>query len=363
MKEYLTSYLPVWAISVVATLLIAAAALAVALLAHMFLFRVAGRLARKSRNGVDDIFVARFRRPSRWIFVLIVMVISLRAAPLGEEGRGWLVYLSGFIIPVLIGWLALALLQSLSAVIVLNADISTPDNLAARRKRTRIGIISRICTFAIIFLTICMLLLNIPGVRSVGVTLMASAGLAGLAVGAAAQPMLKNLIAGIQMAFSEPIRLDDVVIMDGEWGRIEEIRLTYVVVKIWDERRLVVPVSKFLETSFQNWTRESSQLLGTAFLYVDPTADVPRLRSKLDEVVRAHPKWDQRVIGLQVTDVRPEVMELRALVSAADAGNAFDLRCDVREAMMAFIAAEMPQAMPHGRTIMSGQVETSSSAG
>jgi small-conductance mechanosensitive channel len=199
-----------------------------------------------------------------------------------------------------------------------------------------------------------MMLISIPSVRSIGVTLVASAGLAGLAVGAAAQPALKNLIAGIQMVFTEPIRIDDVVIMDGEWGRIEEIRLTFVVVRIWDDRRLIVPVSKFLEDSFQNWTRETSQLLGTAFLRVDPTADVARLRAHLEQVVKANPKWDGRVCGLQVTEIYVDHIELRCLVSARDASLAFDLRCDVREAMIAFLTSEMPDALPRRRTELTG---------
>lgn len=151
------------------------------------------------------------------------------------------------------------------------------------------------------------------------------------------------------MAFTEPIRIDDVVIIDGEWGRIEEIRLTYVVVAIWDERRLVVPVSKFLEESFQNWTRNSSQLHGTAFFWLDPTADIPRLRARLEELVRANERWDGRGFVLQVTDTRPDAIEVRALVTARDAANAFDLRCDIREGMLAFIRDEMPEALPRGR--------------
>jgi small-conductance mechanosensitive channel len=194
-----------------------------------------------------------------------------------------------------------------------------------------------------------MMLLSIPGVRNVGVTLMASAGLAGLAVGAAAQPALNNLIAGVQMAFTEPIRIDDVVIIAGEWGRIEDIRLTYVVVRVWDDRRLIVPVSKFLDEPFQNWTRDSSQLLGSAFFYVDPTADVPRIRSALEAIVKAEPLWDRRFFNLQVTDIKSDVMELRVLVTAADAGRAFDLRCAVREKLIGHIAAEMPQALPRHR--------------
>jgi small-conductance mechanosensitive channel len=345
-----------WLFHLGVTLLILLAAALTAVILHLLATRLAARLARRSASRMDDIFLKRVMRPSRWIMIAIAISLALRAAPLAPRASAFLDQLSGFIVPALVGWLALALLWALRDMLELRADISTPDNLAARRKHTRIGILARIAAFAIIFLTICMMLVSIPGVRSVGVTLMASAGIAGLVVGAAAQPALKNIIAGIQMAFSEPIRIDDVVIIEGEWGRIEEIRLTYVVVRIWDDRRLIVPISKFLESPFQNWTRETSQLLGTAFLYVDPTADVPKLRGKLQELIRDNPNWDGRVAGLQVTDVRADVIELRALVSAADAGKAFDLRCDVREGMMAFIQAEMPDALPRRRGEVSGRI-------
>jgi small-conductance mechanosensitive channel len=357
MRDYLQGAIPGWAWNAAITALIAIVAVAIALVAHAVTLRIGTRLARRSKSRVDDIFILRLARPMRWIMAAIALSFAIRAVPLGAAALAFLHQLAGFAMPVLVGWLALALLQAFREIVEVRADISASDNLAARRQRTRIGILARIGTSVIIFITICMMMLSIPSVRSVGVTLMASAGLAGLAVGAAAQPTLKNLIAGIQMAFSEPIRIDDVVIVAGEWGRIEEIRLTYVVVRIWDERRLIVPVSKFLEDVFENWTRETSNLLGTAFLYVDPKADVPRLRAKLDTVVRAHPKWDGRVIGLHVTDIKPEVMELRALVSASDAGNAFDLRCDVREAMIAYISADMPEALPRRRTELSGHVD------
>jgi small-conductance mechanosensitive channel len=260
--------------------------------------------------------------------------------------------LLGFLVPALLGWLAVAALRAFQDVIEIRSDITVEDNLRARRKRTRAAILGRIGTFFIIFISVCLMLLSVPGIRSIGVTLMASAGIAGLVVGAAAQPALKNLIAGVQMAFTEPIRLDDVLIVDGEWGRVEQINLTFVVIKIWDERRLVVPVSKFLEQSFQNWTRETSQLMGSVFWYVDPSTDVPRLREKLAEVVKANPRWDGRFFNLQVTDMKADAVELRALMTAKNASVAFDLRCDVREAMLAYITAEMPEAMPRGRLLM-----------
>jgi len=178
---------------------------------------------------------------------------------------------------------------------------------------------------------------------------MASAGLAALAVGAAAQPALKALIGGLQMALTEPIRIDDIVIVDGEWGRIEDIRTTYVVVKIWDERRLIVPVHKFLDETFQNWTRQETQLLGTVFLHLDPMADVPRIREKFEELVAANRLWDKRVQAVQVTSTAPDYIEVRLLMSAGDASAIFDLRCQLREAMMAYIRDEMPEAVARSR--------------
>ena len=211
------------------------------------------------------------------------------------------------------------------------------------------AIFSRIGTFSIIFVTVGLMLLSIPGVRDIGVTLMASAGLAALAIGAAAQPALKALIGGLQMALTEPIRIDDVVIIDGEWGRIEDIRTTYIVVRIWDERRLVVPVNKFLDETFENWTRTGSQLLGTVFLHLDPLADVERIRTEYERLIKANPLWDERVQVVQVTDTQPESIEVRLLMSAKDAPTAFDLRCQIREAMMVFLREEMPEAIARRR--------------
>lgn len=336
---------------------------AIALLAHRLLFFVAKRAAARTTTTTDDILVARLRRPSRWLLLAFTLSATMPGLPFGEEARALLRQIVGLAVPALMGWFVIAVLGALLDIVNVRADITAANNLTARRRRTRAAILYRISIFVILLVTFCMMLISIPAVRSIGVTLIASAGLAGLAVGAAAQPALKNLIAGIQMAFTEPIRIDDVVIMDGEWGRIEEIRLTFVVVKIWDERRLVVPVAKFLEGSFQNWTRETSQLLGTAFLQVDPTADVPRIRAKLEEVVKLNPRWDRRVCGLQVTEIYVDRMELRCLVSAADASLAFDLRCDVREAMMRFLADEMPEALPRRRMEVVGDEAPARAAG
>lgn len=326
-----------------------AGAVAIGLALHWLIIRLLCRAMRRTISKTDDIIVESTQGVLRWVVLTIAVMAVLPRIGLDSGARAVVAQILALIIPALVGWLGVSVLRAVKNVVEVRADITVADNLRARQARTRINVLYRVGLAIIAVVTVCMMLMTIPSVRNVGLTLFASAGLAGLAVGAAAQPALKNLIAGMQMAFTEPIRLDDVVIINGEWGRIEEIRLSYVVVKIWDERRLIVPVSKFLEEPFENWTRETSQLLGTAMFYTDYTIDVARVRAKLEEIVAASSLWDKRVVGLQVTDMREQTMELRALVSAADAGAAFDLRCEVREKLMAFIASEYPGALPTRR--------------
>ena len=319
----------------------------VALLLHWGAYWIATRIAR--RIGLSPVMLPALYRPTRWLVILVALAAGIQ--PLTFSPRVEAIWSIGskmaFIL--IVGWLIFSVMRASRILLERRSDITVEDNLKARRHHTRIRILYRVAQFIIGFLILSLMLMMIPGVRTIGVTLMASAGLAGLAVGAAAQPALKNLIAGIQMAFSEPIRLDDVVIVEGEWGRIEDIKLTYVVIRIWDDRRMVVPVSYFLEKPFQNWTTRTSDLLGTVFLYVDPLADVERIRAKFVEVVKANARWDGRVAIVQVTDYRADAVELRGLLSARNAGTAFDLRCEVREAMMAFLRAEMPEALVRSR--------------
>jgi len=338
--------LPAWVGDFGIALLAAAIGIGLALLLHRIAFSVLVRIARSSESKADDYIVAQLRRPTRWAMIAIGLVLAARETPALDEI--WQ-RVAGFLIPALIGWIALAILRALVHSMELKADITVADNLQARRRRTRLAIFSRIATFIIIFITIGLMLLSIPGVRDVGVTLMASAGLAGLAVGAAAQPALKSLIAGLQMALTEPIRIDDVVIIDGEWGRIEDIRTTYVVVRIWDERRLVVPTTKFLEDTFQNWTRDGAQLLGTVFLHLDPMTDIGPLRAEFQRQIKASPLWDSRAQVVQVTETTADSIEVRLLMSAKDAGTTFDLRCAIREGMLAWIREHQPEAIVRRR--------------
>ena len=324
---------------------IAVGAVLTGLLAHHLIILVARKATARTPTTTDDLIVERLSRPLRWIFCALALTAALPALHLNDAASEVWQRLFGLSVPALVGWLLIATLNAFQDVVIAKTDISVENNLRARRKRTRAGILHRITVFLVLVITLCMMLISIPSVRTIGVTLIASAGLAALAVGAAAQPALKNLIAGIQMAFTEPIRIDDVVVLDNEWGRIEEIRLTYVVIRIWDDRRLVVPVSRFLEQPFQNWTRESAQLLGNIILYLDPTADIPRLRAHLAEVMDANPLWDRRFHNLQITDMKADMIEVRALMTAKDGPTAFDLRCAVRESLLAFIAREMPEAL------------------
>ncbi len=331
-----------------------AVAIAIALVSYRIAMLALRRFTERTPSRADNIVVARIAAPLRWIFVAVALSMAARGIDLPAHQAALGQQIAGFVIPALVGWMVIATIRAANDIVDLRYDISVADNLKARRKRTRYAILTRIAVICVVFITLCMMLLSIPAIRAVGVTLMASAGLAGLAVGAAAQPALKNLIAGIQLAFTEPIRLDDVVIIENEWGRIEEIRLTYVVVRIWDDRRLVVPVSKFLEDSFQNWTRSNAQLLGSVFVYVDPAADVARLRTHVERLVSDNPRWDKRFWNLQVTDATADALQLRVLATAQDASIAFDLRCDIREGLMRYIATEMPEAIVRRRLLTDG---------
>ncbi len=335
-------FLPTWA----AIALVATVAVAIVLVLHYAGFRLLKRLAKGTESHSDNIVVRKLERPSRWALVMLAIVAVAAVFPaLGAIWEG----IGAFVMPFFIGWTVIAVLHALVEVMILRNDDTMADNRAARRRRTKLAIFNRIATFIIVFVVFGLMLLAIPGVRDIGVTLVASAGLAGLAVGAAAQPALKSLIAGIQMALTEPIIVGDAVVIADEWGWIEEIRTTYVVVKVWDERRLVVPTSKFLDETFQNWTKTTAQLLGAIMLYVDPATRLDPIRAKFEALVESNPRWDGRVRHMQVTELTRDAIEVRFLVTAKDSPTLFDLRCDVREALIQWLAREMPEAIVRSR--------------
>jgi small-conductance mechanosensitive channel len=234
-------------------------------------------------------------------------------------------------------------------MVMIRYPVDVEDNLQARRIRTQFQVIERVLVAVIVLIVISAMLMTFEQVRQFGVSLLASAGVAGVVLGFAAQKSLGTLLAGIQIAFSQPIRLDDVVIVEGEWGRVEEITLTYVVVKIWDERRLIVPITYFIDNAFQNWTRSSAQILGTVYIYADYSLPVDELRSELKRILDESPLFDGRAWGLQVTNASDRTIELRALMSAEDASKSWDLRCHVREALIRYLQKQHPESLPRIR--------------
>ena len=276
------------------------------------------------------IIVMPFTRFEEGIYSIIARILNL-----------WLIASCGF--------LFIKSVFMAREMILSQYDVEARDNLLARRVYTQIGVISNIIIVGIILLTVSFILMTFPSVRQIGVSLLASAGVLGIVLGFAAQKTLGNIIAGIQIAISQPIRLDDAVVVENEWGWIEEITLTYVVVRIWDLRRLVLPISYFIEKPFQNWTRTSADIIGSVFLYVDYTVPMEEVRQELYNILEKSPHWDKKVKVLQVTNTTERTVELRALMSAADSPTAWNLRCEVREKLIEFLQKKYPKGLPRTR--------------
>jgi len=248
-----------------------------------------------------------------------------------------------------VGFLSIKLVQIGRDLVLRRYDINTKDNLKARAIHAQVKMLVKIAVIVIVIITGASCLMIFDNVRQVGTGILASAGVIGIIIGFAAQRSIAALLAGLQLAITQPVRIDDVVIVDGEWGQVEEITLTYVVVRIWDLRRLVVPTSYFLEKSFQNWTRTSADLLGTVMIYADYRLPVDAVREYLGEIVKDHALWDGKVWRLHVTNTTDKAIELRALVSAANSSDAWELRCDVREKLLAFLQSNYPESLPKVR--------------
>ncbi len=291
----------------------------------------------------------QMRGVTRLALIILALIIAVPVAPFDPDTAAILARCLAISVIALIGWAAITAMRIAAELYLRRFSIDTADNLLARKHLTQVRVLLRTADVLVVIVTIGAALMTFEPVRQYGVSLFASAGVAGLVAGLAARPVLSNLFAGVQLAMTQPIRIDDHVVIENEWGSIEEITSTYVVVRIWDMRRLIVPLTYFIEKPFQNWTRESSSILGTAMIYVDYRAPVGVIRDKLSEIVKASEKWDGRALGLQVTDARENTLELRCLMSAANAGNAFDLRCEVREKLVAFIGQELPDALPRQR--------------
>jgi len=359
MRQFLTAVagaLGDWALRAdwLVPIAILAGALVVSVFLHFLIFRVVHRFA-DTDSGMVGSLLRRARRPTRLAFILAALAVTLPQLDLPYGWQDGLGHLFLVLLIVFIGWTAIILTRHFSDRAIRKHRMDTDDNLVARKFVTQVRVLRRVMTILLAIFTVAAVLLTFEAVRTYGVSLFASAGAAGLILGLAARPVLTNLIAGIQIAITQPIRLDDVVIVEGEWGWIEEIFATYVVVRIWDWRRMVVPLSYFIEKPFQNWTRESASIIGAVFWYMDYTIPVSEVRAKLEEIVEKSPHWDGQVVNLQVTDTDKDTISLRGLMSARTSPQAWDLRCEVREKMIAWLQQTYPDALPRLR----GELETS----
>jgi small-conductance mechanosensitive channel len=334
-----------WQSAVIISFLIIAGSLAI----HFISFKILKRIGKESDKLFLSLVWNKLKKPSLGLILTIAMALVLMAFAPENEFVEIIMHLLKLLIIFFITWVIIALIRVSRETVLVRYDIGEKDNLKARRVYTQFKIIERILVFIVIVIAIAVALLTFEQIRRIGVSLFASAGVAGIILGFAAQKMIGNVLAGFQIAIAQPIRIEDVVIVEKEWGWIEEITLTYVVVRIWDKRRLILPTTYFIEKPFQNWTRVSADILGTVFLYTDYTVPVDKLREELTRVLQSDKNWDGKVNVLQVTDSTEKTMEIRALMSSADSPSAWDLRVNVREKLIDFLQKKYPESLPKSR--------------
>lgn len=351
----LSSSVPHW--------LIAVAVIAATATLVLALFRTLSALAMRvigADNGLAISLIGRAANLMRFAVCLLAVAFVTPLLPLDRTTIDAMNRFEIAAFVVMLGWIALVASDLAVERYVGRFHIDAEDNLQARKAVTQMRVLKRIIQVLIVLITAGFALMTFDSVRQYGVSLFASAGVAGLAVGLAARPLLGNLIAGLQIALTQPIRIDDVVVVEGEWGRIEELTSTYVVICLWDWRRLIVPLGYFFEHPFQNWTRTTASIIGTVYFHLDHSSPVQTLREKLQELAKSSQLWDGQVVSLQVTDTTERTIEVRALVSARNSAMAFDLRCEIREKLLAFLQTQHSYALPHVRAV--AEVRTVSAA-
>ena len=346
--EQMLGWVPQWMVG----LGLVFGAIAVALFVQNMAVRVIKRAIGSNMPGVR-LFLERIEGPVQLALCLAAVALVLPLAPLNDGWREQLTHFFVVAVIALIGWISMRAVELVAARYLRQYRLDVEDNFLARKHVTQVRVFKRVIDTLIVLIAVSTALMTFESVRQYGVSLFASAGAAGLIVGLAARPLLSNLIAGVQIAITQPIRIQDAVIIENEWGWVEDIASTYVVIRLWDWRRLVVPLSYFIERPFQNWTRDTQSLIGTIALHVDYDTDVSRIRRRLEQAVRESKLWDGAVVNLQVIDSHPRTIELRALVSARTAPQSWDLRCEIREKLLAFVREQMPEAFPRDRTTLS----------
>ncbi|MEK8029832.1 mechanosensitive ion channel domain-containing protein [Ideonella sp. DXS29W] len=328
-------------------LAVAVAIVAGSAVAHRLIWPIVWRMA--SRSVITEAVARRCKRAASWGVPIVAIQIALQGMPQDEPGLAFVEHLNGVMVILMLTWLAVSAVQGVAEGVIQLHPAEVSDNLTARRIQTQTRVLARIASGAVLVAGLAFVLMTFPRARQLGTSVLASAGVVGLVAGIAAKSVFSNLLAGLHIALAQPIRLDDVLIVEGEWGRVEEITATYVVLRIWDERRLIIPLSWFMEHPFQNWTRTSAQILGTVMLWLDFSLPVEAIRQEAMRLCRASSHWDGRVCVVQVTDTSDRAMQVRILVSSSGSGPNFDLRCELREALIAFVQREHPQALPRLR--------------
>ncbi len=331
--------------SVIVLLLAAALGLFLAIVITFLVRRVAG--FEKTRLAAA--MAARCAVPLRALLPVVGMSIVLSGLDTSVGFAALLPRLFTVLVIALAGWFAVSAVRGLVDYFVAAYSFEHADNLEARQMQTQIRLLGRVLIFVVSIATVAAVLVSIPSIRNIGVSLFASAGIVGIAVGLAARPALSNLIAGIQIALTQPIRLEDVVVVEGEWGWIEEINMTFVVVRIWDLRRLVLPISYFIEKPFQNWTRTTADILGSVILYMDYGVPLDEIRAEFGHALRASKYWDGKVEVVHVTDCTEKTMQFRLLMSAGNSPDAWELRCEVRERLIGYLQRHHPESLPRLR--------------
>ncbi len=315
--------------------------------------------ASGARSQLDELLVQLLGRSLRIIVPVIGIILALPILNLSTEYAGVLAKASSILLIIAVAVILFQAVHLGEKAVLTRFDITAADNLRARTVYTQVQIIQKVLYTVIGLFTIASVLMLFTEVRQFGTSILASAGVVGVIVGFAAQKTIANLSAGFQLAMTQPIRLDDVVIVENEWGRVEEITLTYVVIHIWDDRRLIVPLSYFIEKPFQNWTRVSAQLLGSVFLWVDYSLPLDGFRRAVQEIIEPNPLWDKRYWNMQVTDASEKAMRVRVLATAADASKSWDLCCDIREKLIAHVQQHYPQSLPRFRAqFADGRLDT-----
>jgi small-conductance mechanosensitive channel len=313
------------------------------------IFKVIDRRGRSQKRKLPFKIIEHCQNPALLLILFLTCNLVLPLLKLPVSLSGFISHIISLCIIASVAWLLIQTTRVIEGFVLAKFDIGSQDNLAARKTHTQLGVINKIIVAIICVVSISAMLMTFEKVKLLGTSILASAGIAGIIIGFAAQRSLATIFAGLQIALTQPIRIDDVVIVEKEWGRIEEITLTYVVVRIWDLRRLVLPITYFTEKPFQNWTRITADILGSVFIYVDYTVPVQKIRDKFFEFVEQSKLWDGKVRVLQVTNTTEKTIELRALMSARNASEAWDLRCDMREKLVDFIQTKYPDSLPKVR--------------